>query len=85
VDVVLDVAFIIAATAFFKQQFGLTGKAVLGCVFILALLIGFAPLIGSAFPFVASYIGVLVKVVGLFLAAAGAYDGAVDLRMKKTR
>lgn len=81
-DVVLDVAFVIAITAFLKEQFGLVGKAVIFWAFIAALVIGFAPLVAGLIPPIAPFLEVLIKTVVLFLGAAGSYDAIMDLRYK---
>lgn len=81
-DIVLDVAFIIAVTAFFKEQLQIGGKAALGLAFLVALIVGIAPLIGGMVPAAAPFIDVVIKVVVLFLGAAGSYDAVMDLRYK---
>lgn len=76
----LDVAFIVAVTAFFKAQFGLEqGKALLAA-FGVALFVGFAPLVAVQFPLVAPWVAALFNVVKIFLAAAGSYDFVKSLR-----
>lgn len=84
-DIVLDVAFVIAVVAFIKEQFGVTGKTVLLWAFLVCVVIGVAPLIASAFPIAAPYISVVLKIVVLFLAAAGSWDGARQLTVKQVR
>ena len=79
---ILTIAFVLAATAFFKQQFGLSGKGALLCAFLISLFVGLAPLIGSLLPAAAPFVDVLIKVVVLFIGAAGAYDAFVDLKTK---
>jgi len=83
-DIALDVAFVLAVTAFVKEQAGLKGRAVLIVVFLIALVFGVAPLIAQLFPAAAPFIGVFLKVVVLFLGAAGSYD-AVTGFMRKSR
>lgn len=78
-EAVLDVAFVIAVTAFFREQFGLKGKAVIGVAFLVTLIIGYVPLISELFPNVAPWLRVLVGTFSLFLAAAGSWDAARGL------
>lgn len=78
-DVILDVAFVIAVTAFFREQFGLKGKAVIGVAFLVTLIIGYVPLVSELFPNIAPWLRVLVGTFSLFLAAAGSWDAAVAL------
>ena len=84
-DLVLDVALIIAIVAFFKEQLGVQGKIVLLYVFLVALAVGFAPLLIASFPVAGPYIEVVLKVVGLMLAAAGSWDAARQLTAKKAK
>lgn len=79
---ILTIAFVLAATAFFKAQFGLNGKIALLCAFLVALTVGLAPLVGGLLPATAPFVDVLIKVVVLFLGAAGSYDAFVDLKTK---
>ena len=71
---VLTVAFIVALTAFFKEQFGLTGWKVLLAAFIVALFIAFLPLVSALVPAAAPWLNQLLQVIVLFLAAAGSVD-----------
>ena len=77
---ILTVAFIIAVTAFFKQQFGFSGKTALACAFVVSLLVGFAPLIGTLLPASAPFITVLINTIVLFLSAAGSYDAIIAVK-----
>jgi hypothetical protein len=77
---VLTVALIIAVTAFFKEQFGFSGKAALACAFGVALLVGIAPLLGTQFPTLAPWIEQVLKVIVLFLSASGSVDAIKQLR-----
>jgi len=81
-EFVLDAAFIIAVTAFFKQQFGLAGGAALLAALVVALVVGLAPLVGVTFPAFAPWISAVINVVVLFLSAAGGYDAIVELKNK---
>jgi len=81
-NIVLDVAFVIAVTAFLKQQFGLQGATVLIVAFLISLGFGFAPLISGMFPAIAPFVQVLLNTCMLFLAAAGSYDAVQSFRGK---
>ena len=82
-DIVLDVAFVIALTAFLKEQFGLTGRAVLIAAFVICLGFGLAPLIADLIPATLPYVQVLFKTLLLFFSAAGSYDAIVAFKLKK--
>lgn len=84
-NIVLDVAFVIALTAFLKEQFGLTGRAVLIWAFVIALGFGFAPLIAYLIPAASPFIQVIITTLTLFFGAAGSYDAIVGFTRKKTR
>ena len=78
-DTVLDVAFVLAVTAFFKAQFNLEqGKALLAA-FCVALAFSFAPQIAVYLPTAAPFIDGLLKTFTLFLGAAGSYDAIKSL------
>jgi len=79
---VLTVAFIIAVVAFFKEQFGLSGKAALLAAFVVALVVGLAPLIGVTIPALAPWIEGIVKIIVLFLSATGGVDAITQLGAK---
>ena len=78
----LDVGFVLAATAFFKQQFALKGKAALGAAFAVALFVGFAPVVSDALPALGAYLDAAVKVISLFILGAGSYDLLSDVSRK---
>lgn len=84
-DTVLDIAFVIALVAFLKQQFGLTGATVLIAAFIIALGFGLAPLVMGMFPSAEPFIQVILTTCTLFFGAAGSWDAAVALKLKKTK
>jgi hypothetical protein len=79
---VLSVALVVAATSFFKSQFGLAGRAALACAFGVALLVGLAPVIATAVPAASPWITQVVSVVVLFITASGGYDLFVELKRK---
>jgi len=78
-DTVIDVAFIVAITAFIKKQFGLEGKSAMLVAFATALIFGVAPLVGQFIPGSVAWLDVLLKTFTLFLAAAGSYDAVVSV------
>lgn len=77
---VLTVAFVIAVTAFFKEQFGFSGKVSLAAAFVVSLVVGLAPLLGTQFPGLAPWIEQIVGIVVLFLSAAGSVDAISQFR-----
>jgi protein-S-isoprenylcysteine O-methyltransferase Ste14 len=78
----LSVAFVVAATSFFKTQFSLAGRAALLCAFGVSLLVGLAPVLEAALPVLAPWITQVVGVVALFIGAAGSYDAFVEFKAK---
>jgi hypothetical protein len=76
----LTVAFVVAATQFFKTQFSLSSRMSLLAAFVVALVVAFAPLLGAAFPTAAPWIANLVTVIALFIGAAGAWDTVTAFR-----
>lgn len=84
-DIVLDVAFVIAVVAFLKEQFSLKGSAVIAWAFVVTLIFGFAPLIATMLPPIAPFVDALLKVVVLFLGAAGSWDAVRSIARKQTK
>ncbi|MDD5397416.1 MAG: hypothetical protein PHW24_05190 [Candidatus Moranbacteria bacterium] len=82
-DDILTVAIIIAITAFFKKQLGLSGWRVILAAFIVSLILGMIPIIGATFPVIAPWLAALTKVIVLFLGAAGTVDFIGVLRETK--
>ena len=80
---ILDVAFIVAVTAFFKEQFGIADKHALAAAFLVSLVVGLAPQFALAFPVAEPWIAAVLNVVKLFLGAAGSYDLAIGLLRKR--
>lgn len=81
-DFVIDVAFVIATVAFFKQQAGLKGWANLGVAFVTILFLVFLPDIVTLFPGSAYVVEKIITVVKLFFSAPGLFDTAVDIGAK---
>jgi hypothetical protein len=84
-DYVLDAAFVLAVTAFFKQQLEISGKAALLCAFATALLLSFAPILALQFPMLAPWIEAVVRTFVVFLSAAGGYDALQQFRQHPPR
>lgn len=84
-EIVLDVAFVVAVVAFIKTQFEVTGKAVLFWAFVVCLVIGFAPLVAGLIPAISPFLEVLIKVVVLFLSAAGSWDAVRGIQKKQSK
>lgn len=82
-DFVIDVAFVIAAVAFFKAQFGLKGWGAIGVAFLLSLGLSFLPELYSAFPQFQPYLEKVVGLVQLFLTAPGLFDLTKELQKSK--
>lgn len=73
-ETALTVAFIVAVTAFFKEQFGFSGRASLAAAFGVSLVVGLAPTLAAAVPALAPWITQLVSIIIMFVAAAGSVD-----------
>lgn len=84
-DNALDVAFVIAVTAFIKTQFEVKGKAVLFWAFVICLFFGIAPLIADLLPVSKPFLNVVLYIGSLFLAATGSYDALIDIKRKKAK
>ena len=80
---VLDVAFVVAVTAFFKTQFGWEQKFALLAAFVVSLVVGLAPQVAATLPAFAPWIESFLRVVVIFLSAAGSYDFTVELIRKR--
>lgn len=79
----VDVAFVIAAAAFFKAQFGLEKRGAIVASFALALLLNFAPLVAQRLPDLSPWLEAFLSTIKVFLTASGSFDLAVDLFKKK--
>jgi len=71
---IIDIPFVIAITAFFREHLQLKGRMILLCAFGTALFFNFAPLIGEFFPAISPWLDALLKTFVLFVAASGAVD-----------
>lgn len=81
-DVVLNVAFVVAAVAFFKKQFGWSGWQPILAAFVLSVIVAFLPDLYAAFPMAKVVLEKLIGIIALFLAAPGVFDLAVDIRSR---
>lgn len=79
---VIDVAFVIATVAFFKQQVGLKGWYAIASAFAATLFVAFLPDIVALFPQSAFAVDKIVLIVKLFLSAPGLFDAIVDIGAK---
>lgn len=78
----IDVAFVIATVAFFKQQLGLKGWKNILSAFAAVLFVAFLPDLVALFPQSAAAVDKIVMIVKLFLSAPGIFDAAVDIGVK---
>ena len=78
----IDVAFVLAVTAFLKEQLGLSGKKVLLAAFLAVLFVMYVPLVTAMFPVVAPWLDQFVQAVMLFMTAAGSFDLVANLGSK---
>jgi hypothetical protein len=76
---ILDVAFVVAVTCFFKTQFGWAEKHALLAALGVALVVGLAPQVAVVLPAIEPWIAAVLNVIKIFLAAAGSYDFAANL------
>lgn len=73
-NIVIDIAFIVAVTAFFRTQLVLKGWRVLALAFGVTLLFNVAPLIALYLPKISPWLDVVLKTFWLFVTAAGSFD-----------
>jgi hypothetical protein len=81
---ILTVAFVVAATQFFKTQFSLTGRQSLIAAFLITLFVALVPLLGEVFPAAAPWITQTVTVIALFIGAAGTWDTFTAFRARRS-
>jgi peptidoglycan/LPS O-acetylase OafA/YrhL len=75
---VIDMAFLIAITGFFKERFKFRGNAVLIVAFIVGLFLWFTPELSAIHPLSALVVGFLKW----FLGALGSFDTLIDVQEK---
>lgn len=75
---VIDMAFLLAITGFFKAQFDIKGRPVIGVAFLVGLFLWFIPEISAINPVVA----LLAGFVKWFLGALGSFDTLIDVQEK---
>jgi hypothetical protein len=73
-DIVIDIAFVVAVTAFIREQFNLSGVKVLVIAFAVTLGFNLAPLIGEVLPALTPWLDALLKTFWLFVVSAGSVD-----------
>ena len=77
---ILNIAFIVAVTSFFKKQFALNSWKALLASFLVSMIIGLVPIISIFFPEVAPWLAAVANVIVLFLSAAGSFDLIMEVR-----
>ncbi len=73
-EFVIDVAFIVAVTAFFRERLQIKGRAVLLCAFGVTLVFNVAPLIAALVPVFSPWLDAFLRTIWLFVVSAGSVD-----------
>lgn len=73
-EVVLDMALMVAITAFLKATFEVTGKPVMAIAFGVGVVLWGAPLISAAFPAFGVYLDSFLAFIKVWLGAMGSVD-----------
>jgi len=79
----IDIAFVIAVVAFFRERMTLSGVKVLIAAFVVTLLFNIAPLVAENFPVISPWLNAILNSVILFIAAAGSVDFGVWVLHKR--
>lgn len=79
----IDIAFVIAVVAFFRERVQLQGNKVLIAAFVVTLLFKIAPLVAQFFPVISPWLNAILASIVLFVAAAGSVDFGVWLLRKR--
>lgn len=79
----IDIAFVIAVVAFFRERVALRGVQVLIAAYVVTLLFNIAPLVAEFFPVVSPWLNAVLNSVVLFIAAAGSVDFGVWLLRRR--
>ncbi len=79
---VIDVAFVIATVAFFKNRANLKGWNAIAMAFVTVLFLVFLPDLVALFPASQYAVEKIVMIVKLFLSAPGLYDAVIDVGSK---
>lgn len=82
-DIVIDVAFVIAVTAFFQERFSLKGWLVLIAAFVVTLLFNIAPLVAQALPAFSPWLDAVLRTIWLFVVAAGSVDFGIYILRRR--
>ncbi|RIK31148.1 MAG: hypothetical protein DCC56_02875 [Anaerolineae bacterium] len=80
---VIDVAFVIAVVAFFRERVQISGYRALIAAFAVAVLFNIAPIVAQSFPVISPWLDALLNSIVLFIAAAGSVDFGVWLIRKR--
>ena len=74
-DIVLDVAFVVAVVAFIKANVAnLEGWQTVLVALVVSMFAAFTPLLLEQFPVIAPWMEAFIKGIGLLLGAAGSVD-----------
>lgn len=73
-NMLVDVAFVVAVTAFIRTQFNLDSWKVLAVAFVVACLFSVSPLIGGVMPAFSPWLEAVLQTFWLFVVAAGSVD-----------
>ena len=84
-DFVLNVGFVLAVTAFLKEQLKLKGVVVLFVAFVICLAYGFSPIFNEMYPHISPFVKVIWDTFVLFLGAAGSFDLVTGFLRKRSR
>jgi hypothetical protein len=73
-EIVVDMALMVAITAFLKSLLNVTGKPVMAIAFGVGVVLWGAPLVSAAFPAVGVYLDSFLGFVKVWLGAMGSVD-----------
>lgn len=79
---VIDVTFVLAAVAFFKEHANLKGWYAIGAALVAVLFVAFLPDLVALFPQAQQAVDKIVFIIKLFLTAPGLFDLAADVGAK---
>jgi hypothetical protein len=81
-EIVLNVAFVVAAVAFFKERLHLIGWQPIAAAAVVTVLVAFLPELTAMFPAVKPILDKVIFLIGLFIAAPGTFDFVADIRSR---
>jgi hypothetical protein len=73
-EVALDMALMVAITAFLKNTFQITGNPVIAIAFVVGVVLWGEPLLAAAFPAVGVYLDSFLTFIKVWLGAMGSVD-----------